>query len=107
MKEIQKTEKDKIEIVKQTSIEKQTVFLGTSRLKKGHTMFEVNYKEHTIVEAKFDGIPVLKFEDAKNGNVSCSNKITKKPDCIYVGALNKANALKILKREVGLEINLK
>ena len=62
-KEIQ----DKIEIVKQTSIEKKTVFLGTVKPKRGHRMFEYNHKEKTIVEAVFDALPVLKFEDAKTG----------------------------------------
>jgi len=107
MKETQLHEKDKIEIVKQTSVEKKTVFLGTARPKKGHTMFEVNYKEHTIVEAAFDKLPAIKFKDAITGPPTLKKEITKKPDCIYVSALNKKNALKILERELGLTIKQK
>ncbi len=101
----EKDTNDKIEIVKQTSIEKQTVFIGTARPRKGHTMFEYNRKEMTIVEAEFDELPALKFEDAKLGVKSASKTITKKPDCIYVSALNKKNALKILKRELNIDLN--
>lgn len=100
MKELQKKEKDQIENVKQVAIEKQTVLLGTARPKKGHTMFEYNYKEKTIVKAEFDELPAVKFTDAANGLKSALKKITKKPDCIYVSALNKKNALKVLKRDL-------
>jgi len=100
MKELQKKENDKIENVKQVSIEKQTVLLGTARPKKGHTMFEYNFKEKTIVQAVFDDLPAVKFTDAANGIKSTHKKITKKPDCIYVSALNKKNALRILKRDL-------
>jgi hypothetical protein len=94
---------DKIEIVKQTSIEKQSVFLGKVRPNKGHTMFEYNHKEKTIVEAVFDSTPALKFTDAMKGLTSLDKKITKKPDCIYVSALNKKNALKVLRRELNID----
>jgi len=97
-------EKDKIEIVKQQVKEIQTVFLGTVRPKKGHSMFEVNFKLKTIVKAEFDEVPSLNFKDAMIGVRSLSKKITKKPDCIYVSALNKKNALKILKRELNFEL---
>jgi len=99
----EKDNKDKVEIVKQTSIEKQTIFLGKVRPQKGHTMFEYNHKENTIVEAVFDSAPALKFEYAMKGVVSLDKKITKKPDCIYVSALNKKNALKILRRELNID----
>jgi len=105
MKELQEKKIDKIENVKQVSIEKKTVFLGTVKPKKGHTMFEVNYKLKTIVEAIFDEVPAIKFQDAKIGVKSASKKITKKEDCIYVSALNKKNVIKILKRELGIEFN--
>lgn len=57
-------------------------------------MFEVNYKLKTIVEAVFDELPAIKFEDAKNGLKSASKKLTKKEDCIYVSALNKKKCFK-------------
>lgn len=103
MKELSEKKIDKIENIKQVSIEKQTVFLGTAKPKKGHTMFEYNYKLKTIVKAEFDEVPAVKFTDAKLGIKSLSKKITKKTDCIYVSALNKKNALKVLKRDLNIE----
>ena len=100
MKELQKKENDKIVNVKQVAIEKQTILLGTARPKRGHTMFEYNFKEKTIVQAVFDELPAVKFTDAANGIKSAHKKITKKQDCIYVSALNKKNALKVLKRDL-------
>ena len=104
MKELEKKVADKIENVKQVSIENKTVFLGTARPKQGHTMFEFNYKLHTIVEAEFDDLPALQYNDAISGQKSASKKITKKPDCIYVSALNKKNALKVLKRDLNIDV---
>lgn len=106
MKELEQKKIDKIEEVKQVSIEKQTVFLGTVKPKKGHTMFEVNYKLKTIVEAVFDEVPAIKFLDAKLGIKSASKKITKKEGCVYVSALNKTNVLKILRRNLGIDFNI-
>lgn len=107
MKETELKKEDKIEIVKQTSIEKKTVFLGTARPNKGHTMFEVNHKLKTIVCAEYDVPKAIEFVEAQKGVKKSSKSITKKPDCSYVSALNKKNALKILKREVGFDINAK
>lgn len=105
MKETEIQSQDKIEIVKQTSIEKQTVLLGSLKPKKGHTMFEINLKLKTITEAVFDSPATLKFGEAVKGNVSSKLKITVKPDCIYISALNKKNALKVLKRNFGIDFN--
>lgn len=67
-------------------------------------MFEFNYKLKTIVEAIFDEVPAVKFTDAKLGVKTSSKKITKKEDCIYISALNKKNVIKILKRELGIDL---
>lgn len=98
MKELQEKKIDKIENIKQVSIEKQTVFLGSIKPKKGHTLFEVNINSKTIEKAVFDEKPPLKFTDAKLGVKSCSKKITRKDECIYISALNKKNVIKILKK---------
>lgn len=93
---------DKIENVKQVDIQKQNFLIGKFKPKKNHTLFEINPKERTILKAVFDEAPAIKFEDAMKGLKSASKKITKKPDCIYVSALNQQNALKILKRDYGI-----
>jgi len=107
MKELKKKESDKIENVRQVSVEKKTVFLGTAHPKKGHTMFEVNHKLKTIEVAEFDISKTLEYHDVKRGIKKAPKSITKKPDCIYVSALNKKNALRFLKREIGFDINAK
>lgn len=91
-------EKDKVEIVKQQQAEIQKVLESTLKPSKGHTLFEVNLIENTIEIAKFDELPNVKWGDALNGQISAQRKITKKPNCIYISALNKKNVLKILER---------
>lgn len=102
MKEINQKSPDKIENVKQVSIEKKTVFLGTLKLKKGHKMFEVNMKLKTIEPATFDNPPAIKFTDAQIGVKSAKKKITINQDCVYITSLNKKNIIKILKRDFGV-----
>ena len=47
----------------------------------------------------FDELPNVKWEDAVKGQISLQKKITKKPNCIYISALNIKNVLKILERD--------
>jgi len=89
MKELNLKTPDKIENVKQVSIEKQTVFIGSSKPIPGHTTFEVNYQLKTITKAAFDKPPAVKFEESKEGVIVSSKKITIKPNCVYISALNK------------------
>ena len=107
MKETQPKPKDKLENVKQVSIESKTVLIGRVLPKRGHTMFEVNKKLMTVDKATFDELPAVKNEDAKNGTTSIQRKLTIKPDCIYISALNVANVVKILVRDYGLNIDKK
>jgi len=101
MKEIQQKTPDKIENVKQVSIEKQTILIGTLKPKKGHKLFEANMKLKTNEDATFDELPAIKFSDARIGVKSASKKITINPDCVYISAINKKNVSKILKRDFG------
>jgi hypothetical protein len=91
--------KDKIENVKQQQAKIQKVFDSTLKPKRGHTLFEVNLIENTIEKAIFDELPNVKWEDAVKGQISLQKKITKKPNCIYISALNIKNVLKILERD--------
>jgi hypothetical protein len=99
MKELQKKDKDKVEQVKQQVQEIQTVFDSRIRPKKNHTLFEINIVEKIIEKVLFDELPIVKWEDAVKGNISTKNKVTKKPNCIYISALNRKNVVKILKRD--------
>lgn len=89
---------DKIEIVKQQQAEIQKVFDSTLKPKRGHTLFEIDLTANTIQKAIFDELPNVKWEDALKGQISAQKKITKKPNCIYISALNKKNVIKILER---------
>jgi len=101
---LEKEKKDKLEFVKQTKVEIQTVFDSRIIPKKNHILFEVNLILKTIELANFDKSEVIKFEDAKFGNISINKKVTKKENCIYISALNKKNVIKILKRDYNIII---
>jgi hypothetical protein len=103
MKELEQKNPDKLEKVTQVSIEKQTKFIGSSKPMPGHTTFEVNYELKTIEKAIFDNPETIKFEDAKQLiKKKVPKKITVKKNCVYISALNKKNAIKIAKRDFGI-----
>lgn len=91
---IEKEHEDKIEQVKQTEIQKQLLYIGSLTPKKGHTLFEVNTKTGTIELAEFNYGSTIQFKHAKAGLKKSNKSVIKKPDCIYVSALNKNNVLK-------------
>jgi hypothetical protein len=94
--------KDKLEFAKQTQAETQKVHIGTLMPKRGHSLFEVNFKLRTINLADFNKTEVVKFEDAMKGTISVNKKVDVKEDCIYISALNKRNVIKILHRNHGI-----
>jgi len=83
-------------------IESQRVKIGVLRTKKNHTLFEVDLSDYSIKKAVFDKLPVLSWHDAKTGNYSKKLEITKKPNCLYIPALNEKNVVKILERDYGI-----
>ena len=100
---------DKIEIVKQQIKEIQTIFDSTILPKKNHKLFEINLSSGHIVEAEFDEIPPLRWEDAIKGDYIYRRKVTKKENCIRfrrnprslderISAMNENNVRKILRR---------
>lgn len=102
MKELEEKTPDKIEITKQQVQEIQTVLEGRMKPQKNHTLFEVNLAKQTIEKAIFDELPAVKFEDAMKGNIVAQKKITKKPHCIYISALNIKNVIKIMARDYNI-----
>ncbi len=91
----EKEEQDKVVIVEQKEVEKQLKLIGTLKPKRGHTLFEINFKEGTIVEAEIEQQDIH-FQKAKNGRMSSNKKVIQKENCIYIPALNKKNASKKL-----------
>lgn len=104
MKELETKEKDKIEQVKQTVQEIQTVYLGKHKPQKNHTLFEINTIDRTIVKAEFDTLPAIDYKAAMDKQISSFKKITVKANCIYISALNVKNVIKILNREYGIKL---
>lgn len=90
MKEIEYLPKDKVQIVDQKQIEKKLTYIGSTRIRKGHTLFEINYKEMTIEIAEFNSEVVM----GADKSISKKKKVNVKPNCIYIGALDKDNAVK-------------
>ena len=99
--------KDKIEITKQQQAEIQKVFDSRITPHENHILFEFNLNKRTIYLAVFEPeIKDIHWKDAINGNFKKQNKkVIKKENCIYIPALNKENAIKILKRD--FKINTK
>lgn len=115
----QKASKDQVVNVKQTKKEKQHKFIGSLEIKRGHTLYEIHLKNHTIEPAKFEeSIASFVKESSKvkskgfgiasleNGNKKIvleqlpnkSKKLIRNKDCIYISALNKKNVLKKLEQ---------
>ncbi len=79
--------KDEVKLHAEKQIEKKTIFLGSEILRPGHRCFEVNEKTLKAVEAEYSRVVNFNSPDTRS--------IMTKPDCVYVNALNAANALKV------------
>lgn len=90
MKEIEQLPQDKVQIVNQKEIEKKLIYIGSTRIRKGHTLFEINHKEMTIEKAEYISEGVIGADKKAHKK----KKVNVKPNCIYIGALNKDNAVK-------------
>jgi hypothetical protein len=86
MKDFDKVEKDEVKIVTQKQIENKKVFLGTARVRPGHRCFEINKITKLVKEADYKIYAEFEKGVRKQVNVQ--------PDCIYIIALNKENALR-------------
>lgn len=98
-KEIELLSEDKIEILKQTAIEKQRVFIGSLTPKRGHTLYEFNFATKQLSKTEFKVEKQIDFESAAKGLVSQTKQVDGKEGVLYVSALNEKNAWKkVLKR---------
>lgn len=64
----------KTEVTVKRQQEIQKVFENTLYPQKGHTLFEINLVDKTIVVATFDSLPALKWEDADDEFLSTLHK---------------------------------
>lgn len=102
MKELEQKNQDTIEILTEAKKDIQKVLVGRVIPKKNHRFFEVDLKEKTIVEAKFEKKATISFEDAKSGKNE-NKSVAVKKDFLYITALNKKNVVKILKRNYNID----
>lgn len=108
-----KTQADKVVNVRQAEQEKKMQHLGSTKLHKGHTMYEYNIIDATIAPAKFEEavapFPTPAIEGkGPRAHFDRLESIIKNPvrkklivneNCLYVSALNEKNAIKkLLKR---------
>jgi len=92
-------EKDQVEIVDQTKVEKKKQFVGTLNMFPNHVCWEYNVETNELLHAKFTETQ-FNMSTGKPEH----RKVEVKETCLYLSALNRKNAIKklckILKREV-------
>jgi len=120
MKELNQPIKDKVNIVDQRQVEKQTL-VGTLRPKPGHKCYQLDLSTKEITEAEYrevnveltketvsilPGVEVINRKtDKKIGvtlNAGVKKELVVKPNCLYTVALNPKNADKKFHGMLGL-----
>lgn len=71
-------------------------YITSQRLHRGHILFEFNTKTNEIRQAELD----KRISVNVYGKPVTEIRVVRKPDCIYVQALNAANAKKIVKAAI-------
>jgi len=122
MLEFKEVIKDKVVDERQIQQESKKEIIGSIVPKRGHTLYEINLKEHTIEPAEFEDQSVpfkqvsekptskgLGLQTNKNGSKkivldglpSVRKVLIRKKNCIYTSALNYKNVKKkLIKRGV-------
>ena len=86
--------KDKIELVKQTQIEKKRVFIKSIRPQKNHRLFEFDLEKREVRLAQFTVNKQISFVDAMKTGGKSNKEVDGKQGCIYISAMNEKNAWK-------------
>jgi hypothetical protein len=98
-KEIELGVREEIHISKETEQKFQEKHIGSIHPHRGHSLFEINLETGTIEPAECTKTDYVVNKDSSG---STNKKVVMKPDCVYISALNKDNALKKLaKRDHG------
>lgn len=93
MKELSQKPRDKTQIVKQAEINKGLKHVGSTRIHRGHTLFEFNYVTGEINPAKIEIEVVADTQGSRT-----KKKVITNESCQYLGALNKKSLIKKLRR---------
>lgn len=99
MKELKAHLKEEIQIRvdKQQQKESRLQLLGTIKPKKGQFIFEIDTVTGEVFQAEFV-CATVDYADAVKGNISAGIEMVVKENCIYIPAINEANALKKYKK---------
>jgi len=112
-------QKDKVEVLKQQVIEIQKVLSYKITPRENHLLFEIDIKKGTIKLAEYaepsttifwhEALALYYKKVFKKINIFNAQKVTKaevirKENCIYISALNKSNAIKILNKNWNIKI---
>lgn len=89
---------DKIEILKQTQIEKERILIRTIHPKKNHILFEFDLEKKEVKIAEFKKQGEISYLSAMKGETSQKKEVNGKEGCIYISAMNEKNAWKIFKK---------
>ena len=98
MNELKQRFSENLEVQKQAKKDIQKRLDGNIQPKKNHIVFEINVYQKTIIQAVFDKNITITFAQAVLERKE-NKSITRKKDCLYISAMNKKNAIKILKRD--------
>jgi hypothetical protein len=93
-KELNLRTDEKMEVLKQTSINKTREYIGTLRPQRGHTLFQFNQKTKELTKADFSVDKEIDFNDAVKGLTSQNKQVDGQEGMLYISALNKRNAIK-------------
>lgn len=85
-------DKTPTEFVKKAEQKKQQKHIGSIRLRRGLTLFQMNTETGKISKVSFDETHVN--PDFNKGKVNVRHKVTYNPKMLYVQALNMKNAKK-------------
>lgn len=84
------------ELVSPTNQKKEVKYVGSSKLHKGLILFEVNVQTHEINPALVKQVAVIDLKSVTSNR----HVVITKPGCMYVQAINKANALRKFKKHI-------
>lgn len=99
MDEIKQTLADVVKLTAERQQEKKVKFLGSAKIKKGHTLFEFNFATQEIKPASFEETDIH-YSTAKKGGKP-HRKVVVNEQCTYVPALNEKNAIRKIYKHYG------
>lgn len=81
--------------------QKEYKYIGSQLRVPGHTMFSFNFKTKNLTVAKIEKSCEISLTNPRG--VVTKTKLCIEPDCIYIQALNKKNAIKKLIRKFNVK----